>query len=112
MVIADAMNAGRSSYMPQTSPIGCKAYFHTNTIIPPTIIPQTAPCSVVRFQKRLQSITGPNAAPKPAQANETILKMELSGFHARTIAIAATARIVSRAKSMDVLGDTLMWSTS
>ena len=34
----------------------------------PDITPDNAPYSLQRFQNRLQRITGPNAAPKPAHA--------------------------------------------
>ena len=46
--------------------------------------PQSAPDSVVRFQKRENRTTGPKVTPKPAQAKDTISKIELLGFDAMT----------------------------
>ncbi|EKN67764.1 hypothetical protein P9E76_02110 [Schinkia azotoformans] len=41
---------------------------HTMTVRPPIIIPARAPFLAVPFQKRVNKITGPNTAPKPAHA--------------------------------------------
>ena len=75
--------------------------FQTNTRTPPEIMPQSAPHLLARFQNSAKSTTGPKAAPKPAQAKETILKTELSGSRAKIIAIAAMTSSVERAISMD-----------
>ena len=45
------------------------------TMAAPAIMPAIAPCFVVRRQYRLNSVSGPNEAPKPAQAYDTTLKM-------------------------------------
>ena len=55
-------------------------------------IDRITPHCVVRFQNRAKSTTGPKAAPKPAQANETTRKTELSGSRARNAAITGAAR--------------------
>ena len=57
--------------------MGRTTNFHTNIVIPPETIPASAPCFVVRFQKSAARTTGPNAAPKPAQAKDTIWNTEL-----------------------------------
>ena len=62
---------------------------------PPTI-PAIAPALVVLFQKREKSMMGPNVAPKPAQAKETILKITLSLSSAITAAIIAIMQRVIR----------------
>ena len=49
------------------------------TIAPPEIIPAKAPCQLERFQNNAKRTTGPNTAPKPAHAKDTILKTELFG---------------------------------
>ena len=64
-----------------------------NTVAPPASMPAMAPERVMRFQKRENSTSGPNVAPKPAQANETIVNITL--FLSRAIT-AATAVIISR----------------
>jgi len=56
-------------------------------MIPPATIPLIAPYLFERFQNNAKSITGPNVAPKPAQANDTIWNTELLGLLARNIAI-------------------------
>ena len=50
---------------------------------PPVIIPASAPHLLERFQNSAHSTTGPNAAPNPAQAKDTISNTELFGFDAR-----------------------------
>ena len=52
---------------------GVMTNFQMNTIAPPAKTPAIAPYLLLLLQKRESSITGPNAAPKPAQANDTIL---------------------------------------
>lgn len=39
---------------------------------PPASIPASAPCQLQRFQKSAQSMTAPNAPPKPAHAKLTM----------------------------------------
>ena len=56
---------------------------------PPQIIPARAPCQLERLQKRARRTTGPNTAPKPAQAKDTMLNTEL--FGSRAINMATTA---------------------
>ena len=46
-------------------------------MIPPATIPLIAPYLFERFQNNAKSITGPNVAPKPAQANDTIWNDDL-----------------------------------
>ena len=64
-------------------------YFQINTMDPPQIIPARAPCQLERLQKRARRTTGPNTAPKPAQAKDTMLNTEL--FGSRAINMATTA---------------------
>ena len=75
-------------------------YFQINTNAPPDTIPAIAPGNVVRFQKREHIITGPNAAPNPAPANDTIPNTELFGSLAMTIQRIATTTTVRRAAIM------------
>ena len=70
---------------------------------PPDSIPASAPHRLLRFQKRANSTTGPKAAPKPAQAKDTMSKIELSGLDAMTMAITAMTITVPRATHMVVL---------
>ena len=65
-----------------------------NTIAPPPIIPAIAPGRLIRFQKSEKSIRGPNVAPKPAHANDTILNIALFSSSAITIAISAITKSV------------------
>ena len=65
-----------------------------------------------RFQNRLASITGPKAAPKPAQAKDTMPKMELSGSRASITPSTATITTVQRATAMLVLSDIFTPNTS
>ena len=67
------INAGKSSYTANIPPSLAIPNFHMNIIAPPAIIPDTIPYLLALFQKSEQRTTGPNAAPKPAHANETIL---------------------------------------
>lgn len=70
-------NAGRSSYIFHAPPIGRIRYFQINTIAPPETIPASAPKRFVLLQNKEQSMTGPNEAPKPAQAKDTIPNLSL-----------------------------------
>ena len=83
-------------------------------------MPEIAPGRFVRFQKSAHITSGPNAAPKPAQANETMPNTELSGFLAITtpsIAIITTvilaasilffSEILSPKVSRNMFSDTL-----
>ena len=81
------------------------------TIAPPVIIPASAPHFVVRFQNRENSTTGPNAAPKPAQANDTIVNTE-SSFHAQNTATTAMTTIVRREMIIDFFCDIFSPKTS
>ena len=54
-------------------------------------MPATAPASVVRFQKSARRISGPNAAPKPAHANDTIFMTTLKKSDEVSIAIMSAA---------------------
>ena len=76
MNIEEMINAGSSSYMAKIPPSSAIINFQTNIIAPPETIPARTPHLVVRFQKSENSIAGPNAAPKPAHAKDTILKKE------------------------------------
>ena len=73
--------------------------------MPPVIIPVRAPCLLERFQNRASSTTGPKAAPNPAQAKDTIVKMELSGFPASTMAIREITITVTLAMMREDLAD-------
>ena len=87
--IEEKMNAGRSSYIPNTPPIGAIRNFQINTIELPPSIPAMAPAMLVLFQKREKSISGPKVAPKPAQAKDTMVNITL--FSSRAIRAAMTA---------------------
>ena len=63
-------------------------------------MPEIAPGRFVRFQKSAHITSGPNAAPKPAQANETMPNTELSGFLAITTPSIAIITTVILAASM------------
>jgi len=82
-------------------PNGRTRYFHTKTITPPVSIPASAPCILVRRQKRANSTSGPKDAPKPAHAKDTMVNTELSGFHARKTATMAIPITVRRAAFME-----------
>ena len=79
------------------APIGAIRYFHTNTIAPPTNIPENAPYLLALFQNKAHSTTGPNAAPKPAQANDTIWNTDELGSQARITATTEITRSVTLA---------------
>ena len=51
-------------------------------MIIPEIIPAIQPYLLVLFQNRDINIAGPNTAPKPAHAKDTILNTELEGSQA------------------------------
>jgi len=102
------INAGRSSYISNIPPRGRTRYFQINTIAPPTIIPANAPFRLERFQNRAKTITGPKEAPKPAQAKETMLKIELSGSFAITTPTTAMATTVKRAASIEAFLERLI----
>ena len=57
------MKPGTISYRP--SQPNC---FHTSTVTAPTMMPASAPLRVMPCQNTDKMMTGPNAAPKPAQA--------------------------------------------
>ena len=57
------MKPGMISYRP--SQPNC---FHTSTVTAPVMMPASAPPRVMRLQNSDRMITGPKAAPKPAQA--------------------------------------------
>ena len=59
-------------------------------MIPPATIPLIAPYLFERFQNNAKSITGPNVAPKPAQANDTIWNTELLGLLASWTGVRLT----------------------
>ena len=77
--------------MAKMPPIGAMTNFHTKIMIPPAAIPAIAPYLLDLLQKRERSMHGPKVAPNPAQAKDTTLKTELSGFQARIKAISAMA---------------------
>src|SRR5574344_534329 len=78
-------------------------YFQTKIITPPVINPAIAPCLFDRFQKSERSTTGPNEAPKPAHANETIWNTELSGSLAMNMEMIEIMTTVSFAIITEVL---------
>ena len=84
--------------------MGASRYFQMKTIAPPATMPAMAPCFVVRFQNREKRTSGPKAAPKPAQAKDTMRKTELLGFQASRIPTTAMPMTVPRAASMEFLG--------
>ena len=67
--------------MPSTPPIGLMRNFQIKVIAPPATIPASAPCILERFQNNASSTSGPNEAPKPAQANETICSTTIANFY-------------------------------
>ena len=67
---------------------------------PPQIIPARAPCQLERLQNNARRTTGPNTAPKPAQAKDTMVKTELFGSRAMNIATTAIRRSVILSATM------------
>ena len=65
-------------------------------MIAPVIIPASAPVSVIRFQNKESMMSGPNAAPKPAQAYATSPRTLASGFPAIQMARTETNRTIRR----------------
>ena len=63
---------------------------HTKAVTAPAIMPTSAPAAVRRRQNRASSTIGPKAAPKPAQANATSARIELSWSSASTPATTET----------------------
>lgn len=88
---------------PPNASQGFNRNFQINTMVPPEIMPASAPHRLLRFQNSAKSITGPKAAPNPAQAKETIPKMELSGLAAMMTEIMAIRITVPLATHMAVL---------
>ena len=93
--------------MANTPPRVAMPYFQMKTMAPPATMPASAPCLLARFQKRARSITGPKAAPKPAQAKDTMPKTELSGSWAMKTAMMAMMTMVPRATSIFFLAESL-----
>ena len=79
--------------------------FQTNTITPPVIIPAKAPCLLERFQNRASRTTGPNVAPKPAHAKDTIRNTEELGSLAINIATMEIPTTARRAILIDAFVD-------
>ena len=92
--------------------MGRTRYFHTKTMTPPVIMPANAPHLLLHFQNSAKSITGPKAAPNPAQAKETMVKTELLGSQASTTLTSAIAMTVPRATSMEAPSLILTWKKS
>ena len=90
--------------IPWVFPIGVITYSQMIADAPPEIIPASAPHFVVRFQKRAKSTRGANAAPKPAQAKETILNTVLLGFQANRTETTEITATVTRATIILFLG--------
>ena len=67
-----------------------------NTMPPPESMPAIAPARVMRFQNRLNSTSGPNVAPKPAHAKETIVNITLFSSSAITMAMAVITGSIMR----------------
>ena len=91
--------------------MGRTAYFHTNTITPPTSMPERAPHLLLFFQNSASSTTGPKAAPKPAHAKDTMVNTEPSS-RAQITPMTAMTMTVSRAMIMDILSESLRPSVS
>ena len=89
---ADNKNPGTISYKLNIPPKATPSLLQIITLTPPVIIPAIAPFLVVLFQKSENNTIGPNVAPNPAHANETIVNTELSGSLA---IIAATTAITN-----------------
>lgn len=62
------INAGRISYTPKIGATVAGILCQATTVTPPPIKPAIAPFAVAPFQKRANKTSGPNVAPKPAQA--------------------------------------------
>src|SRR5699024_2983274 len=85
---------GASSYNSKMPPL--KKSPQITTVAAPTIIPAIAPPRVIRCQQRDKTISGPKAAPKPAQAYPTKSSTDESGFIAIIAAISAMATVAIR----------------
>src|SRR5699024_3787706 len=86
-------NPGTISYKLKKSlisPNGLTNAIQTITTTAPEIIPLTAPVRLKPFQYKLIITSGPNAAPKPAQALPTRFKIVSLGDHALIIETIAT----------------------
>src|SRR5699024_9134361 len=86
-------NPGTISYKLKKSLIslnGLTNVIQTVTTIAPEIILLTAPVRLIPFQYTLINTSGPNAAPKPAQALPTRFKIVSLGDHAMIIETIAT----------------------
>ena len=75
-------------------------------------MPQSAPYMLERFQNSASRTTGPNVAPKPAHANETMRNTELFGSRARKTAMTAMTTSVARATRSFFFSSILMWRIS
>ena len=62
--------------------------------------PASAPCQFVRFQNKANNTTGPNTAPNPAHAKDTMLNTELSGLRAMITATTAIKSNVTRSATI------------
>ena len=54
--------------MPNTPPRGLMKLCQTSTVTVPVIMPASAPCMLARRQYKAHRVSGPNEAPRPAQA--------------------------------------------
>mgnify|MGYP000667720345 CR=1 FL=1 len=83
-----------------------------NTIAPPDTIPARAPWKVVLLQNSEQITRGPNAAPNPAHAKDTIPNIELFGSRAMITPRTDTTTTVSLAAIMLAFGERFRWKVS
>ena len=68
-------------------------------------MPAIAADEVIRFQNKEKSTTGPNAEPKPAQANSTSFNTLLFSSCAIQMAIAAITKTIARPNHTNSFSD-------
>ncbi len=79
-------------------------------------MPEIAPARFTRRQNSASRMSGPNAAPKPAQANETIFITTLKNsdcvFIAMQMATSATAPTATRETAISSRSDAFLRRTT
>ena len=93
MAASDKMKPGIISYM---NPLRASLLIQIITVTAPTMIPESAPQTFIRFQYKLNRIAGPNAEPNPAHAYPTKSRMVSFGVKDNEMATIETSRTVKR----------------
>ena len=93
MAASDKMKPGIISYM---NPLRASLLIQIITVTAPTMIPESAPQTFIRFQYKLNRMAGPNAEPNPAHAYPTKSRMVSFGVKDNEMATIETSRTVKR----------------